>query len=139
MPTLNFNSAFAITGLPVDLPQNQIQNTLFLQSGQGPFPGLLTITTQGVDIDLTEGVSFGPCYLQNFDTENWWQLGLWDGLDFFPFADVPPSWKYPIFLPNEITLGYGTGTGTGTTEDGLTLRAKAKTVNVRGSIEIYER
>lgn len=106
---------------------------------KGPVPGALAVSTAGTDVDLSELTDPGLCRIMNLDSTNYMEVGIWDGLEFIPFAEVLPGESYVLRLSRNLRVGPSYGTGTGTTDTGNTLRLKADTASVNALVEAFER
>ncbi len=95
---------------------------------KGPVPGALAITTAGVDIDFSELTQPALCRLQNLDTTNYVDYGIWDpeGGKFYPLGALLPGETYVIRLSPNLHEEFGEGAGT-TGADTNRLRLKANT------------
>lgn len=114
------------------------QFTASMSASKGPSPGAVAVSTDGTDIDLTELDSPGLCRLMNLDSTNYVELGIWDGVSFYPIMELLPGETYVIRLARNLEEEYGTGTGT--TGDAInTLRAKANTAACNLLVEAFER
>ena len=106
---------------------------------KGPTPGALTIPVGGKVIPLTELRTPGFCRVQNQDTTNYVELGLYNpGLGlFFPFMELQPGESF-VFRFSRNMLEEYVGTGTGTTGPDNRLFAKANGAAVVMLIEAFE-
>ena len=91
---------------------------------KGPAPGAITVPVDGVLIPLTAFTVPGVGEIRNLDITNYIEVGLSDGVEFYPMLEVGPEEHYPIKLSRNILKAYGTGSGTGTL-DSLNLWARA--------------
>ena len=60
----------------------------------GPTPGVLSISTAGEDITLTDLVTPGLCVAQNVDSTNYIELGVHDGTLYHPSLELQPCWPW---------------------------------------------
>ena len=105
---------------------------------KGPTPGLVVATVAGVDVDLSLLTVPGLCRIQNKDDTNFIEVGIWDGVTFYPLMDFLPGESFPIRL--SASLGDEFGTGTGTSGPSInTLRIKADTAPCNVIVEAFEK
>jgi len=103
----------------------------------GPTPGAFSATLAGVDVDFSELTTPGLCRIANLDSTNFVEVGIWDGVSFYPFMDILAGewWVYRIAA----SLTDEFGTGTGTTGPAInTLRIKADTAACNVVVEAFE-
>lgn len=93
---------------------------------KGPSPGAIAVSTDGTDVDFSELTTPALCRLQNLDTTNFVEYGIWDGISFLPLGELLAGESYVIRLSRNLTEEFGTGTGT-TGAAANTLRLKADT------------
>ena len=120
--------------------QVQTQPTAFIAdivSFKGPTPGVITATTEGVDVDLSELTTPGFCRLMNQDATNFASIGIWDGVSFYPMLELLPGQPFVVRLSRNLGEEYGSGTGTSGAAIN-TLRVKADTASVNVLVEVYE-
>ena len=107
----------------------------------GPTPGAILVSTAGTNIDLSQLTVPGLCRIQNLDTTNYVQYGIWDPETeaFYPLGELLPGETFSFRLARDIQEQYGAGTGTGTGDAGLNrLRFKAIGDNCIVLIEAFE-
>lgn len=75
----------------------------------GPSPGVINVTTSGVDVDLTALTTPGLCRIMNLDATNYVQFGIWDGATFHDLGELLPGESFVLRLSRNIGLGVGTG------------------------------
>jgi hypothetical protein len=77
-------------------------------------PGDVTVTPQGVEVDLSQLDNPSLYIIQNLDDENIITVGIWDPQvgRFYPFHDILPGEIYPGRFSRHLREEYGTGTGT---------------------------
>lgn len=105
---------------------------LDMASVGGPTPGMLSVPTTGIDIDLSELSSVGLCELTNLDSTNSVDVGIHDGSLFHPFMRLPPGGK-PFTVPLSPEIGVEEdvpGTGTSAVVNTLFLRGVGGTCKV---------
>jgi hypothetical protein len=121
--------------------QNQPQAFLAdIESGKGPYPGALTVTTSGRLVDLTEIVTPGFCVITNTDSTHTVSWGIYD-------ASTDKNYMIGDLLPGEACLfrmhqffeqDYaGTGTGTGTPSCQLLIKSETGSPVVK--VEVFEK
>lgn len=106
----------------------------------GPVPGAMLVTTAGTDVDLSQLTVPGVCRIQNQDTTNWVEAGVWDpeaGV-FYPMLEIGPGQTFPLQLARNLQQEYGTGTGT-TGANTNRLRLKADTAPCVVLVEAFEK
>lgn len=101
---------------------------------KGPVPGAFTVTTAGVNLDLSELTTPGLYEIHNLDDTNFIEVGIWDpeGNTFYPLNEIGPGEKYIAKFSRNVQEEFGTGTGT-TGADTNEVRLKADTA----SCEVY--
>ncbi len=86
--------------------------TADVSESAGPSPGEFSVGPYGREVDLSEIVTPGLCWIQNRSETLSIILGIHDGSSFFPMLEFLPGEAFPMrlwqFLGNEFT---GTGTG----------------------------
>lgn len=94
---------------------------------KGPSPGMINVSQNGTDIDLSELDDPGYCRFHNPGATRTITVGVWDGTNskFFPVFEIPPGESAVMKLAADIEEEYS-GTGTGTSSDVTTLRAKSE-------------
>ena len=103
----------------------------------GPTPGAFSASTDGTDVDLTELTTPGLAIIKNLDATNYVEVGIWDGLEFYPLIEIGPGEQYPVKLSRNIGNSYGTGTGTLGAD--TSMRIKADTAACVVVVEAFER
>ena len=107
--------------------------------GVGSTPGRVLATVAGVDVDLSLIiVPGGFCRVQNVDTTNFVEMGVWDGVSFFPLMDLLAGESYIIRLAASLGDEFGTGTGT-IAADVNTVRLKADTASCECLFEAFDK
>lgn len=106
---------------------------------KGPTPGAMAATTAGTDVDLSELTSYGWCRIYNLDSTNFVTVGIRDGGEFYPLADVYPGEFTVIQLSQFLGDSFDTGTGTATVDTGNALCIKANTASCDVVVEAFER
>lgn len=106
----------------------------------GPTPGGFTATTDGVNVSLTSLTTPGLCFLQNLDTVNYVQFGIWDAdvSKFYPLGELLPGEGYVLRLARTIGQEY-TGTGTTSTDSNQSLRLKGIGGACRVIVQVFEK
>lgn len=113
-------------------------------SGKGPTPGVVTVDTNGTDINLTELASFGLCRFMNLDSVNFVEYGVGDPETdrFYTLGEIRPGESYVLRLSRNLReeYWYGTGSGTGEIAPGgtNTLRFRADTLPCNVLVEVFE-
>lgn len=137
------NEAQIRTSLQITIGNTEYRNqpTAFVADvsvGKGPTPGAFTATTAGTDTDLSELTVPGLCRIQNLDTTNFVEVGIWDGTTFYPMLDLLAGESYVLRLSANLSQEFVTGTGTvGASIN--TLRFKADTASVIVLVEAFEK
>lgn len=104
---------------------------------KGPTPGAMAASTSGTNVEFGELTTPALCRLQNLDTVNFVEYGIWDGAQFFPVGELLPGETYVLRLSRNLQEEYGTGTGTtGSAINRLRLKADTAAVNV--IVEAFE-
>ena len=100
---------------------------------KGPSPGAITVTTDGVDVDLSQLSQPGLCVLTNLDATNYVEYGIRepDTSTFYPLGEILPGESYVVRLSRNLQEEYlGTGTSTSSPTNFLHLKANGASVNV---------
>jgi hypothetical protein len=121
----------------------QSQPTVFnadVSTFNGPTPGAVTIDTGGIDIDLTQLTVPGFCWMQNLDSTNFVEYGIYDFETdvFYPFGELLPGEINIIRLSRNFGIEYE-GVGTGTTGRTNRFRLKANTSSCVVRIDVFEK
>lgn len=113
--------------------------TATVSGTKGPTPGVVTATTDGVDVDLSELTTPGLCVIRNLDATNWVEVGVYnpDQSEFYPLMRILPGEHYVIRLSPNVNQEYA-GTGTGTTGQLNTLRIQSANADVNVQFKAYE-
>lgn len=121
-----------------NLSENISANFRANQDGTGgPTPGVLSISTAGEDITLTDLVTPGLCVAQNVDDDNYIELGVHDGTLFHPFLELQPGETYVFRFSRNINEEQDVA-GTGTTGNVNTIFARANTAAAWLLIKAFE-
>lgn len=108
----------------------------------GPTPGAITVSVDGVDVDLSQLTSFGGfCRLANLDSTNFVTWGIHDPETdrFYPVGKILAGETYVIRLADQLEEELGTGSGTGTAGPSTNkLRLKADTASVVALVEAFD-
>ena len=100
-------------------------------AANGPSPGAVLATVTGTNVDFSQLTTPAYCRIQNLDTVNYVEVGIWDGLKFYPLLEILPGETYPMRLSRNLTQEFGTGTGTtGSAINQLQIRAYNQSCNV---------
>lgn len=91
----------------------------------GPTPGMISCSTAGTDINLSQLTTAGVCRIFNKDPTNFVTVGMWDGTHFHPLMEIRAGEFWIFRLSRELGNEYGTGTSVTSAAD--TLRIKADT------------
>jgi hypothetical protein len=92
---------------------------------KGPSPGAITVTNVGVNVNFSQLVQPGLCFIQNLSTQTnvsatdntgMVEYGIWDPSvqRFHPLGELLPGEFHIIRLSRHLMVEYGTGPGTGT-------------------------
>lgn len=115
--------------------------TANLAGTKGPTPGSLTITTDGVDIPLSElNTMGGIARIVNIDPDNFITVGIKDMTTeaFYPLVELLPGEGYPLRLSRFLGDELGTGSGSGTVGSNSVLHAKADTADCDAIFDIFD-
>jgi hypothetical protein len=109
----------------------------------GPTPGQILVSVYGTDVDLSVLDTPGFCWMQNLDTVNYVEYGVWDGeFDrFYPLGELKPGEINVIRLARNLFQEYGEGPGTGTGTQGAgtnTFRMRAYNQDCKVRVEAFE-
>lgn len=108
---------------------------------KGPVPGAITASTAGTDVDLSELTVPGFCRLQNLDSTNLVDFGIWDPESdlFYPLGELQPGEVYVIRLSRNLSSEYGTTPSEGTVGPNTNrFRIKAYVAAVDVVVEAFE-
>lgn len=109
-----------------------------VDGNKGPSPGAITATTDGTLVDLSQLTTPGLYVIHNRDTVNYVEIGIWDGIDFFPMDEVQAGEHYVKRFSRNLSEAYS-GTSPGTDPAGTTrVMIKANTADCEVSLEAYE-
>lgn len=105
---------------------------------EGPTPGMVLVSEDGTDIDLSQLTTPGWTRFQNYSTTNFVAIGRWDPVEnrFYPFLELKPGEHCIVRLSRHVEEEY-VGTGTGTVAAATTLRAKANGGSVNLLVESF--
>lgn len=106
----------------------------------GPTPGALAVSTEGTDVSLAQLNTPGHCFIQNIDSTNPFEWGVWDPETsrFYPVGQLLPGETVVLRLSPNVGVEY-TGTGTGTTAATNRLHLKASGGASTARVEAFER
>lgn len=106
----------------------------------GPTPGAFVASVAGTDADLTGLTVPGFCWMQNMDSLNFVQFGVWDPETekFYPVGELLPGESCLFRLSRNLGVEYE-GTGSGTTGPTNRLRFKADTSPCNVRVDAFER
>lgn len=109
----------------------------------GPTPGMLLVTTAGVNVDLSQLSSPGLYRIQNLDPTNYIEYGPFDATaavhEFIPLNEALPGESYVGRLSRFLGSEFGTASGTAATGSGTVLRIKAVGGTCAVLLEAFER
>lgn len=109
-----------------------------VEGTKGPSPGAFTATTFGTLVDLSALATPGLYIIYNRDTVNYVEIGIWDGIDFFPLDEVQAGEHYVKRFSRNLSEAYS-GTSLGTDPAGTArVMVKANTADCEVSLEAYE-
>lgn len=119
----------------------QSQPTAFTatQNGgaKGPTPGMLSVSTTGTDVDLSQLSTPGVCRIMNLDDTNYIEWGIHDGSLFHPIGEALPGESYVIRFSRNLGEEESVpGTGTTAVLNAFYLRANTGTCQVL--VEAFE-
>lgn len=122
-------------------PQSSFAATM--TGANGPSPGLVLATVQGVNVDLSLLATPRWTRIANIDaptSTNWAEVGVYDPdlFTFLPFALLKPGESFPIPLSDEFGSERGTGAGTGTSGSGVRLRIRGIGGTVPCVVEAFD-
>lgn len=105
----------------------------------GPTPGTVTVSVDGTDIDLSALTTPGLCRVQNLDTVNAVELGVYnpDQSEMYPVMRIEAGESYVFRLSKNLNQEYA-GTGTGTTGQLNTFRLQAENAACLVKVEAME-
>lgn len=93
---------------------------------KGPTPGEIAVSTSGVDVDISELTTPGQCYMENRDSTNYVEYGVYyNGTVFVPFGELGPKKGVNFKLSRRLLYG---ASGTAAIN---TFRLRANTVACR--------
>lgn len=109
--------------------------------GKGPTPGLISASLTGTDVDLSLLDRPGLCWIQNLDTTNRVEVGVYEPSTgtYYPLLELLAAECYPLRLSRNLReqfAGTVTGTGTDTTNNTLRIKAYGAACSVR--VEAFE-
>lgn len=114
-----------------------------VSAAKGPSPGLVSVTPNGTDVDLSKLTEPGYVRMMNQDATAYVDVGLYilaTGI-FFPLFEIKPGESYVYrFSRNlfEEVIGTTTGTAGGTPFSTLRLRATTNHAAINVLVEAFE-
>lgn len=107
---------------------------------KGPTPGYVLVSTEGTDIEFTELTTPGLVRIQNVDTTNYVEYGIFDPQTnvFYPLGELLPGEEYVLRFSRNLQEEY-VGTGTGTSAPTNTFRMKANGAPCGVQIDAFEK
>lgn len=97
----------------------------------GPSPGALAVAVTGTNVSFSQITTPAVCRITNLDATNFVEVGIWDGLNWYPILEILAGESYIVRLSRNLSSEYGTGTGTSSTDvNQLQLRANTAACNV---------
>lgn len=137
----SIRSSLQITKGEIEYRSNPTQFLADVTGSKGPTPGAVTVTTAGTDIDFSELTTPALCRIQNQDSTNFVEYGIWDpeGNTFYSLGEILPGETYVLRLSRFLQEEFGTAAGTGTTgADTNRLRFKAQVASINVLVEAFE-
>jgi hypothetical protein len=113
--------------------------TADVNGNKGPTPGALTVTTTGVNVDLSGLTYKGFCRVSNIEdttATTYVVLGPYDGTNYVPMVEIGPGEVYVYKLYRYLGAEF---TGTGTNSDSNTLRLMSVGGSSNVVFEAFER
>lgn len=109
----------------IDHRSNPTFYTATLTGEKGPTPGAVTCTVEGTDIDLSELTTPGWATIQNMDSSNYVEVGIYDpeALLFYPFLELGPGEILPVKFSRNFGEEYTGVTGTSAPTNRLRVKA----------------
>lgn len=103
----------------------------------GPTPGMLSVPTTGVNVDLSQLSRPGLCRIANISTSGYLEYGIHDGSIFHPLGEVLAGESYILRLSRNIGQEEDVpGTGSTGVVNALFLRGVGATV--KAIVEAFE-
>lgn len=118
----------------------QSQPTAFIGSvsvARGPTPGLVSISTTGESVSLSELITPGYCRIQNLDATNYVEWGILVSATFYPLGEILAGESY-VFRFSRNLGEAETVPGTGTTGPVNTLYLRSNTASCDVVVEAFE-
>lgn len=112
-----------------------------IENGFGPSPGAITVTPEGVDVDLSVFTEPGWALLINLDEDNYVDYGLYDAdsLMFYFWGRLKPGMPACFELsPRFGEQHYDTGTSTSVSDSNNRLRFIANNANCNVLVNIFD-
>lgn len=108
-------------------------------SSDGTLPGLVTVTTEGTDVNLSSFVDPRLCMMRNFGPGYYVEYGIFDPQTniFYPLGEMLPNENYLVRLSRNLFEQYGP-TGTGTTPAENTFRMKSNGASSVCLVSVFE-
>lgn len=122
------SSSLTIRKGSLDYRSQPSQFTATVSGTIGPTPGAITVNASGgVSVDLSQLTTPSLCRIQNLDTSNVIDVGVWDPetTKFYPLLELLPGESFALRLSRNLgeeSGGSGTGTS-GATTNRLRLRS----------------
>lgn len=142
------DEATVTAGLSISVGGTLLHNTVDtitsdVSVANGPSPGAITVDEDGINIDLSQLAVPGLCRIKNLDVpgddnDNYVDVGLWDGAEFFPLMELRPGDAFVFRFSRNFGNTFANAPGTGTIADGIVLRLKAYNAECVVVIEAYD-
>lgn len=118
-----------------------VSYTADMDAGRGPTPGLLTATTTGVSVDLSQLVDPGHCFIKNLSEDYRIEIGMKDTSagTFLPLIELKPGQGMVIPLARNIESELTGGAGTGTAGSGGVMFIKSITGSADVQVLAFQR
>jgi hypothetical protein len=132
---VTINNSISIANGSLSYRSNPTAFVDTVDGAKGPTPGAVSVSTEGVDIDLSQLSVPGRVWMQNLDAINTVMWGVRDSVTnvFYPVGDLKPGlydhFKFSTEFGLEESPGTGSHAGTGTVK--FHMRARGGTCNVR--------
>jgi hypothetical protein len=109
-----------------------------VSAAEGPTPGLVYATLDGVDIVLSGLTTPGLCWMQNLDEDNYVTYGIWDPdiSKYYPLGELLPGECYALRLSRSFGQEF-TGTGTSVLDSNQRLRIKGTNATCKVRVDAF--
>jgi hypothetical protein len=96
------NSELSIRSGNVDYTSQPASFTADITNVRGPSPGLVSAATAGTSVDLSALTTPALCRIQNLDSTNYVEFGVYSGATFYELGEILAGESYTIRLSRNL-------------------------------------